>query len=162
LKDRGLSNVDFVISDDHRGLRDAIAKNFVGATWQRCQVHVMRNLLGHSPARERAAVAAAAKLVFAAPDRAEAERRQAEFQLHFAKTAPKACACLEGAFDDALAVLASLEKYRRRRKSTNRQERRNEEIRRREKVIRIFPNDQAAIPERGSSRCEGGPRRASR
>ena len=145
LKDRSLSNVDFVISDDHRGLRDAIAKNFVGATWQRCQVHVMRNLLGHSPTKERAAVAAAAKLVFAAPDRAEAERRHAEFQLRFAKTAPKACACLEGAFDDALAVLALPEKYRRRLKSTNMQERLNEEIRRREKVIRIFPNDQAAI-----------------
>jgi putative transposase len=144
-KDRSLGNVDFVISDDHRGLRDAIATNFVGATWQRCQVHVMRNLLGHSPTKERAAVAAAAKLVFAAPDRAEAERRHAEFQLRFAKTAPKACACLEGAFDDALAVLALPEKYRRRLKSTNMQERLNEEIRRREKVIRIFPNDQAAI-----------------
>ncbi len=145
LKDRGLSNVDFVISDDHRGLRDAIAKNFVGATWQRCQVHVMRNLLGHSPTRERAAVASAAKLVFAVPDRAEAERRQAEFQLRFTKTAPKACACLEAAFDDALSVLALPDKYRRRLKSTNMQERLNEEIRRREKVIRIFPNDQAAI-----------------
>jgi transposase-like protein len=105
----------------------------------------MRNLLGHSPTRERAAVAAAAKLVFAAPDRAEEERRQAKFQLRFAKTAPKSCACLEAAFDDALAVLALPKKYRRRLKSTNMQERLNEEIRRREKVIRLFPNDQAAI-----------------
>jgi transposase-like protein len=145
MKDRGLHSVDFVVSDDHRGLRDAIAKNFVGATWQRCQVHVMRNLLGHSPAKERAAVAAAAKLIFSAADRAEAERRQAEFQLRFSKTAPKACACLEAAFDDALSVLVLPEKYRRRLKSTNMQERLNEEIRRRERVIRIFPNDQAAI-----------------
>jgi transposase-like protein len=145
MKDRGLKNVDFVISDDHAGLREAIAKSFVGATWQRCQVHVMRNLLGHSPAKERKAVAAAAKLIFAAADRAEAQRRLDEFVAAFSKTAPKAVACIEAAFDDALAVLVLPEKYRRRLRSTNMQERLNEEIRRRERVIRIFPNDQSAI-----------------
>lgn len=145
LKDRGLREVDLVVSDDHRGLRQAIDKNFVGATWQRCQVHVMRNLLGHSPSKERAAVAAAAKLIFAAADRAEAQRRHAEFQARFARTAPKACACLETAFEDALAILPLPEKYRRRLRSTNMQERLNEEIRRRERVIRIFPNDQSAM-----------------
>ncbi len=145
LKDRGLRNVDVVTSDDHRGLREAIAKNFVGATWQRCQVHMMRNLLGHSPTKERANVAAAAKLIFAASDRAEAKRRYDEFHLRFAKSAPKACACLESAFEDMLAILPLPEKYRRRLRSTNMQERLNEEIRRRERVIRIFPNDAAAI-----------------
>jgi putative transposase len=145
LKERGLKDVDFVVSDDHRGLREAIDKNFVGATWQRCQVHVMRNLLGHSPAKERANVAAAAKLIFAAADRGEAQRRHDEFQTRFIKTAPKACACLEAAFEDMLAILPLPEKYRRRLRSTNMQERLNEEIRRRERVIRIFPNDAAAI-----------------
>jgi transposase-like protein len=145
MKDRGLRQVDVVVSDDHRGLRQAIEKNFVGASWQRCQVHVMRNLLSHSPSKERAAVAAAAKLIFAAPDRAEAQRRHAEFQARFAKTAPKACACLEAAFDDTLAILPLPEKYRRRLRSTNMQERLNEEIRRRERVIRIFPNDESAV-----------------
>jgi putative transposase len=145
MKRRGLANVDFAVSDDHRGLRDAIAKNFAGATWQRCQVHVMRNLLGHSPAKERAAVAASAKLIFAAADRAEAERRLEEFTKRFATSAPKACACIEAAFEDALAVLVLPEKYRRRLRSTNMQERLNEEIRRRERVIRIFPNDQSAM-----------------
>ncbi len=145
LKNRGLRDVDLVVSDDHRGLREAIAKNFVGATWQRCQVHVMRNLLGHSPAKERANVAAAAKLIFGASDRVEAQRRYDDFQSQFSKSAPKACACLEGAFEDMLAVLPLPEKYRRRLRSTNMQERLNEEIRRRERVIRIFPNDAAAI-----------------
>jgi transposase-like protein len=145
LKDRGLRDVDFVVSDDHRGLRDAIARNFAGATWQRCQVHVMRNLLGHSPSKERAAVAKAAKLIFGASDRAEAQRRFDDFQASFAKTAPKACACLEAAFEDALAVLDLPEKYRRRLRSSNMQERLNDEIRRRERVIRIFPNDAAAM-----------------
>jgi transposase-like protein len=145
LKDRGLREVDLVVSDDHRGLRQAIDKNFVGATWQRCQVHVMRNLLGHSPSKERAAVAAAAKLIFAATDRAEAQRRHAEFQARFVQTAPKACACLDTAFEDALAILPLSEKYRRRLRTTNMQERLNEEIRRRVRVIRIFPNDQSAM-----------------
>lgn len=79
-----------------------------------------------------------------AADLSEARRRLAEFSERFAKTASKAVACLEAAFDDALAVMALPEKYRRRLRSTNLQERLNEEIRRRERVIRIFPNDDSA------------------
>ncbi|BDE06974.1 hypothetical protein WPS_22500 [Vulcanimicrobium alpinum] len=63
----------------------------------------------------------------------------------FAETAPKSCVCLEGAFEDMFAILPLPEKYRRRLRTSNMQERLNEEIRRREKVIRIFPNDAAAI-----------------
>ncbi|PIX05185.1 MAG: hypothetical protein COZ77_02560, partial [Gallionellales bacterium CG_4_8_14_3_um_filter_54_18] len=54
---RGLSGVYFVISDDHCGITKAVDKHFQGATWQRCQVHLMRNLLGHSPTRLRGEVA---------------------------------------------------------------------------------------------------------
>jgi putative transposase len=145
LKSRGLKGVDYVVSDSHSGLRDAIAKNFAGATWQRCQVHLMRNLIGHAPAKERASVIASAKRIFAAGDRAEAQRRHHEFQERFATSAPKAAACMEAAFDDAMAVIELPEKYRRRLRSTNMQERLNEEIRRRERVIRIFPNESSAI-----------------
>nr|WP_317995792.1 transposase [Vulcanimicrobium alpinum] len=122
-----------------------IAKQFVGATWQRCQFHVMKNLLDHAPKKERENVTAAARLIFLATDRKEAERRYAEFMARFAETAPKSCVCLEGAFEDMLAILPLPEKYRRRLRTSNMQERLNEEIRRREKVIRIFPNDAAAI-----------------
>jgi transposase-like protein len=145
LKRRGVDGVDFVISDDHPGLVDAIAKNFSGATWQRCQVHVMRNLLGHAPTRERTAVLEAAKLIFGSTDLAEARQRHGEFAERFAKTAPKAVACMDDAFEDAMAVMELPVKYRRRLKSTNMQERLNEEIRRRERVIRVFPNDASAI-----------------
>ena len=89
--------------------------------------------------------AAAAKLVLQAPDMAEAKRRLAEFGERFAKSAPKAVACLEAGFEDAMAVMALPEKYRKRLRSTNMQERLNEEIRRRERVIRIFPNDDSAL-----------------
>ena len=145
LRGRGLNGVMFIISDSHSGLVQAAGKHFQGANWQRCQVHLMRNLLGHSPTKHRAEVAAGAKLIFQAPDMAEARRRLAEFIERFSKSAPKAVACLESGFDDAMAVMALPEKYRRRTRTTNMQERLNEEIRRRERVIRIFPNDESAL-----------------
>ena len=145
LKGRGLKGVMFVISDSHGGLTEAIARHFQGATWQRCQVHLMRNILGHTSFRPRVEVAAAAKRVFQAADRKEAERGLAEFVERFEKTAPQAVKCLEDGFEDALAVLALPENYRKRLRSTNMQERLNEEIRRRERVIRIFPNGESAL-----------------
>ena len=145
LKGRGLQGVMFVISDQHSGLKEAIRKHFQGASWQRCQVHLMRNILGSCSVRYRAEVAAHAKLVLQAPDMKEARRRLNEFVEHFQKTAPKAVACLEEAFEDAMAVMVLPEKYRKRLRTTNMQERLNEEIRRRERVIRIFPNDDSAL-----------------
>ena len=130
LRGRGLKGTMFIISDDHGGLREAAARHFQAAGWQRCQVHLMRNILGQCSARLRAE-AAAAKLVLQAPDMAEAKRRLAEFGERFAKSAPKAVACLEAGFEDAMAVMALPEKYRKRLRSTNMQERLNEEIRRR-------------------------------
>jgi putative transposase len=65
------------------------------ATWQLCQVHVIRNLLGHAPARERASVLEAAQLIFASADLAEARCRHGEFAERFARTAPKAVACMD-------------------------------------------------------------------
>ncbi len=73
---------------------------------------------------------------------AEARRRLAEFREHFSKSAPKAVECLEAGFDDAMAVRALPDKYRKRLRITNMQERLNAEIRRQERVIRIFPNDE--------------------
>jgi len=145
LKGRGLSGVYFVISDDHCGITKAVDKHFQGATWQRCQVHMMRNLLGHSPAKIKAEVAAAAKLVFQAADMGEARRRLSDFSEHFVKSAPKAVACMEAGFEDAMSVMSLPEKYRKRLRTTNMQERLNEEVRRRERVIRIFPNDISAL-----------------
>jgi len=145
LKQRGLKGVMFVISDQHSGLTEAIKKHFQGATWQRCQVHLMRNILGATSVRKRGEEASYAKLVLQAPDMKEARRRLDDFIERFEKRAPKAVACLEEAFEDAMAVIALPEKYRKRLRTTNMQERLNEEIRRRERVIRIFPNDDSAL-----------------
>lgn len=145
LKGRGLQGVMFVISDQHSGLKEAAHKHFQGASWQRCQVHLMRNILGSCSMRCRPEVAACTKLVLQAPDMKEARRRLEEFVERFQKTAPKAVACLEDGFEDAMAVMVLPEKYRKRLRTTNMQERLNEEIRRRERVIRIFPNDESAL-----------------
>lgn len=145
LKGRGLKGVMFLISDDHAGLTEAAAKYFQGASWQRCQVHLMRNILGQCANKHRTDVAAGAKRVLQATDMAEAKRHLAEFIERFAKMAPKSVACLEDGFEDAMAVMALPEKYRKRLRSTNMQERLNEEVRRRERVIRIFPNDESAL-----------------
>ena len=145
LRKRGLSGVDYVISDDHAGLVEAVNKNFAGASWQRCQVHLMRNALGHCPNRERTAFAAAMKPIFTATDLTEARRHLDDLIKRFAKSATKAVACIESGFDDTMAVMALPEKYRRRLRTTNMMERLNEEIRRRERVIRVFPNEASLL-----------------
>jgi transposase-like protein len=145
LKGRGLKEVSYVVSDDHTGLARAIQKNLQGAVWQRCQVHLKRNVLGHTPSKPRSEVAHEVKLILLAPDMDEARRRLEAFRERFARLAPKAVACLEEGFEDAMAVMALPEKYRTRFRSTNMLERLNEEIRRRERVIRIFPNQESAI-----------------
>lgn len=154
LKGRGLKGVMYIVSDSHGGLVEAARKNFQEATWQRCQVHLMRNILGHCAARHRTEVAAAAKLVFQAPDMAEARRRLTEFDERFSRIAAKSVECLTVGFEDAMAVMTLPEKYRKRLKSTNMQERLNEEIRRRERVIRIFPNSDSALRLIGSLLAE--------
>jgi putative transposase len=137
--------VVFVVSDNHCGLIEGIAKHSQGASWQRYQVHLMRNLLSSSPVQLGAEVAAHAKIVLHAQDMVEAKRQLSAFIEHFGTSAPKAVSCLEEGFADAMAVMALPEKYRRRLRTTNMQERLNQEIRRRERVIRIFPNDESAL-----------------
>ena len=131
LKQRGLSGVAFVVSDGNSGLEKAIAKHFHNASWQRCQVHLMRNIVGHCGSKIKAQVASAAKRIFGADNITEAHKRLAEFSTQFAKSAPKAVACLEAGFEDAMAVMALPEKHRQRLRTTNMQERLNQEIRRR-------------------------------
>jgi putative transposase len=129
----------------HAGLVEAAGKHFQGATGQRCQVHLMRNILGSCSIRHRKDIAEKAKLILQAPDMTEARRRLNEFVEQFEKLAPKAVVCLEEAFEDAMAVMSLPAKYRKRLRTTNMQERLNGEVKRRVNVIRIFPNDDSAL-----------------
>lgn len=144
LKDRGLKGVELVVSDDHKGLKAAVARHFQGAMWQRCQVHLIRNVLGAASNRYRGILAAGMKRIFAAENQAEARVRFRQLVDELDGKAEKAIETLENGLDDALAVMVLPEKYRRRLATTNMQERLNEEIRRRERVIRIFPNEASA------------------
>jgi transposase-like protein len=145
LKSRGLTGVDLVVSDHHAGLVNAIRVQFQGATWQRCQTHLSANVSDATPKALQEEVHRRVRAIFEAPDVETARLLLDQFRVDCAQHAPAAVSTLERGFDDALAVLALPEPYRRRLRTTNAVERLNEEIRRRERVIRIFPNRESAL-----------------
>ena len=145
LRDRGLSGVRLVISDAHAGLKASIARVFAGASWQRCKVHLARNILATVNHANKDMVAATVRTIHAQPD-AEATRTQ----LH------DVVAMLEGRFPKAAEILAAAEAdvtayatfpraHWRKISSTNPLERINKEIKRRSRVVGIFPNNAAVI-----------------
>ena len=144
-KGRGLGGVDLVVSDHHGGLVNAIRVQFQGASWQRCQTHLSANVTDATPKALHEEVQLRLHAIFDAPDAATARTLLARFVADFEQRAPAAVATLERGFDDATAVLALPLHYRRRLRTTNGVERLNEEIRRRERVIRIFPNRDSAL-----------------
>lgn len=145
LKDRGLKGVEFIVSDSHAGLKAAAAKHFQGAIWQRCQVHLMRNVWAKANKKHREALIAGMRRIFGACCKEDARAAFRKLALELEGKADKALETLENGLEDALAVMALPEKYRKRLATSNMQERLNEEIRRREKVIRIFPNEDSAM-----------------
>jgi transposase-like protein len=144
LQTRGLRGVDVIVSDDHRGLVAAIQRQFQGVMWQRCQTHFSRNLLAATPTALQEAVRLQLHALFDAPDLATARLLRDQLVSTYQHTAPTLVRKLEDGFDDATAILVLPVPYRRKLRTTNSQERLNEEIRRRERVIRIFPNGASA------------------
>jgi len=144
LADRGLRGVKLVIADDHKGLRAAASKIF-HATLQRCRVHWMRNLLTHAPARQRPAVIAMVKTIFAQQTAAEARSQWKTVADALRERAPKLAALMDASLDDVLAYTAFPKEHWPQIASTNPLERLNGEIKRRSNVVGIFPNDRAVI-----------------
>ena len=145
LKTRGLGGVDCVVSDNHTGLVIALKRQFQGVIWQRCQVHFIRNVLGHAPRHLRAEMASQLKLVFQADHTATAKKLANDFIATYERKAQRSVVCFESGLEAALAILALPVHYRQRLRTTNLAERMNEEIRRRQRVIRVFPNDASAL-----------------
>ena len=145
LKERGLDRVDLVVSDDHGGLVKAARKHFEGAVWQRCQTHLKRNILDKVSKAQREELSGQLKVIFDAPDSATARHLLEGVLERYSDAFPRAMECLENGFDDATAVMELPEKYRRRLRSTNMVERLIREVRRRERVIGIFPNMPSAF-----------------
>jgi len=143
LRERGLVGVKLVISDAHSGLTAAIKRMFQGCSWQRCRVHFLRNLLSHVPKAGQDMVAAAMKAVFViqAPDQVRAHWQRGTEMLR--KQFPSAVPIMETARDDVLAFRHFPKDHWRKIWSTNLLERVNEEIKRRTRVVGIFPNDAA-------------------
>ncbi len=144
LKERGLRGVDIVVSDNHKGLVRAIEEHFTGASWQRCQTHLMRNILDACPKSLWPELHPRIRMIFEAPDMGTARKLLQETLQEYEGRAPKAISALEDGFDDAMAVMALPARYRKRLRTSNSIERLNQEIRRRERVIRIFPNEESA------------------
>jgi putative transposase len=145
LRDRGLSGVRLVISDAHAGLKAAIARVFSGASWQRCRVHLQRNLSATVPAAHKDMVAATVRTIFAQPD-ATATRAQLHevvgiLQARF----PAAAELLAEAEVDVTAYATFPRAHWRKIASTNPLERVNKEIKRRSNVVGIFPDDASVI-----------------
>lgn len=145
LKTRNLEGIQMIISDAHKGLVSAIRKYFTGVSWQRCQVHFLRNIFSSVPKKNSAPFREQVKAIFRLTDIKEARKAKDILIANYETNSKysKACRTLDDGFEDAFQYAASAMPHKRIR-STNLLERLNEELRRREKVIRIFPNVESA------------------
>ncbi len=144
LKKRGLDGVRLAISDQHEGLKGAIAR-VLGCSWQRCTVHFLRDMVMHCRRDQRNLVAAALREVFNAEGRDQARERVGHVLERLAGVAPKVCELLEAAEEDLIAFYAFPSEHWTKLRSTNPLERVNKEIGRRTDVVGIFPNDASVI-----------------
>ena len=145
LKERGLQGTELIISDAHKGLVTAIRKSFTNASWQRCQIHFLRNIFTTIPKKNSKPFREAVKAIFKFTDidlARAAKNRIVDDYIEQPKY-KKACESLDSGFEDAFQYTVIGNSYTRL-KSTNLLERLNQEIRRREKIIRIFPNRASA------------------
>ena len=144
LKKRGLSDVRLAISDQHEGVKHAIAR-VLACPWQRCTVHFVRDMLAHCRRDQRGLVSAALREVFNAEDQAQARDRLGHVLERLEPVAPKVCRLLEEAEEDLIAFYQLPCEHWTKLRSTNPLERVNKEIGRRSDVVGIFPNDASVI-----------------
>lgn len=142
---RGLRGVQLVTSDDHPGLTEAIGRYFQGCGWQRCQVHFLRNVIKLVPKRERKVLARALQDVFDAPDLRQALDRLQALIKAYERRYPKVADKLEAEAEQALTCFHFPQPHRRRIRTTNVLERFHRELRRRTRVVGIFPNPQSCL-----------------
>ena len=137
--------MQLVTSDDHKGLVAAIGRHFQGASWQRCQVHFLRNARGKVARKHQAALTADLKAIYAAPDREWALSLAGEVVERWSVSHPAVATWIETGIEATLACFAFPDSHRRRIRSTNGLERFNQELKRRTRVVRIFPNREACL-----------------
>jgi putative transposase len=140
LRERGLSGVEFVVSDDHAGLGQAIVEVLPEAAWQRCYVHFLRNALDYVPRKVDDDCLRELRWLYDRRDLAEARRDLAAWLAKWQATYPKLCGWVEEHIEETLTFYRLPRQHHKHLKSTNLLERLNEEIKRRTHVVRIFPN----------------------
>ena len=146
LIERGMHGVELIISEDHSGLRKARQALFTGIPWQRCQFHLQQNASQYVPRkRMQAEVATDIRAIFNAPNRDHAELYLKRIVSKYAGIASQLADWMEAAIPEGLTVFDFPEAHRRRLRTSNMLERVNQEIKRRTRVIRIFPNQSACL-----------------
>jgi len=146
LTQRGLHGVELIISDDHAGLKQARKAVFGGVPWQRCQFHLQQNAQAYVPRKGmKKEVAADIRAIFDAPNRQEAERLLALTVKKYQEQASKLAEWMETNLPEGLTVFAFPAEHRRRIRTINMLERVNREIRRRTRVVSIFPNEASCL-----------------
>lgn len=146
LSHRGLVGVQFIVSDDHVGLKAARTAVFPAIPWQRCQFHLQQNAQAYVPRREqREEIGQAIRSLFANPDRAAAEQRLKQLVAHYAQRAPKLATWMEENLPQGFTVFALPVAHQKRLRTSNAMERVNQEIKRRTRVARLFPNEASLL-----------------
>jgi len=140
LRRRGLKGVILVVSDDHSGLTAAITRCFDGARWQRCQFHFMRNVLKDVRKRDQAEVSDLLRWVYEARNEKDARARLTDAVEQMSDRWPEVAEKLELEGEQTVAVYDLPRSHHRRLRTTNSLERFHEELRRRSRVVRIYPN----------------------
>ncbi len=144
LIDRGLKGVRLVVSDDHEGIKAAVSGELPGAEWQRCVVHFERNVLSSVPASEMSEVAEDLKAVFKVRRAKTARALAEEFVELYGERFPKAVSVFEAGIEDALTYLHYPGSHHAKLRTTNMLERLFKEVKRRTRVVGVFPNETSA------------------
>ena len=140
LRERGLQGVEFVVSDDHEGLKRAIREVLPEAVWQRCYVHFLRNTLDHVPRKVDDDCLMELRWFYDRRDLAEVRRDLAAWLAKWQPKYPKLCDWVEENVEETLSYYRLPLPHHKHLKSTNMLERLNQELKRRSQVVRIFPN----------------------
>jgi len=145
LRARGVEKIALLISDAHQGIQKAFKKSFLGSSWQRCKVHFMRNILAHVPHRAKERFAAWLKSIWLQECKEDALQMADMVIEEFGKRYPEAIDTLRNGLEDSLQFYHFPQIDKRRISSTNVLERINKEIRRRSKVVSVFPSSKSYL-----------------